>query len=645
MREIKLTVRGDTVQASRHRAGIRGEANATALVVTFDESWDNYAKKITFWDALEQNPVERTLTVDLLVDAANDVRTYRTTIPGEPLALAGECLLVIDGYVDGVRARSMPLRLTAEDAPMAKNAGEPSDPTPTQAEQLQVQIDALIVDIQTVAQGVVEVREIADHFDAVVEGATGTINNALSDANAAASRAKQSEENAAASKLAASEHRTASEEAEQGAKSAEQGALAAEHGALAAAEQASQHASAAGTSSAQAKDAETRAKDAETRAKGYADDAYKSKVQAEAAAKRAAEYDPKEPYINKETNTWMEWDGAKYVDTGKLASVDNDAFERVSQKVSALDEIVDPDTVTLRGEDKNPDLRITTETFVSPEYSVWGAWGETGGDESARLRFAGEEILLSMPDGVTSITTGPEGADAADLPYSGARLSLRADQVLLALADKAEVKPAGEYESGRVIPGAKVKLTTEGLFLNDKQIVTSPMMQEELAKKMGYSGGTLTGPLYYKSTGNQFLRTDNIVSWAITNMDTWTPFFSSFNIGRVEKKSYTGTGTYGSENRKSITFSFQPKVVIIKRRMGSIPKNADGTEKTKSVNDATMIAFYGDGAVVSSILLGDTSYAYCTTLSWSGKTLSWWGGSETRHLNISGNTYSVLAIG
>ena len=153
MREITLTVRGDTVHASRHRAGIQGEANATVLVVNFDESWDGYAKKITFWDALEQNPVERTLTVDLLVDAAKDTRTYRTTIPGEPLALAGECTLVIEGYVDGTRARSMSVRLTVEDAPVADNAGEPADPTPTQAEQLQVQIEAIIVDIQKAAVG------------------------------------------------------------------------------------------------------------------------------------------------------------------------------------------------------------------------------------------------------------------------------------------------------------------------------------------------------------------------------------------------------------------------------------------------------------------------------------------------------------
>ena len=171
MREIKLTVHGDTVHASRHRAGIQGEANATALVVSFDESWDGYAKKITFWDALVQNPVERTLTVDLLVDAARDTRTYKTTIPGEPLTLAGECLLVIDGFVDGVHARSVPVRLTVEEAPTADNAGEPADPTPTQAEQLQMQIDTIMEDIGKAVAGAEAADTAAKAAAAAVEAA------------------------------------------------------------------------------------------------------------------------------------------------------------------------------------------------------------------------------------------------------------------------------------------------------------------------------------------------------------------------------------------------------------------------------------------------------------------------------------------
>ena len=134
MREIKLTVHGDTVHASQYLAGVRGSANATKLVVTFDESWDGYAKQIVFWDALDQNPVTRILTADLLVDPANDTRTYKTAIPGEALAVAGECILAIEGWRDNTRLRAMQLRLVVEYAPHT----EPADPTPTQVEQLQV---------------------------------------------------------------------------------------------------------------------------------------------------------------------------------------------------------------------------------------------------------------------------------------------------------------------------------------------------------------------------------------------------------------------------------------------------------------------------------------------------------------------------
>ena len=147
MREITLTVRGDSVQASRYRAGVRGEANATDLVLAFDEGWDGYTKTVTFWDALERNPVKVVLTADLLIDPGKGNRTYRTKIPGEAMTEAGECLLIVDGYKDNERPRSVPVRLTVDDAPMAVDAGDPADPTPTQAEQLQGQIDVVLESI------------------------------------------------------------------------------------------------------------------------------------------------------------------------------------------------------------------------------------------------------------------------------------------------------------------------------------------------------------------------------------------------------------------------------------------------------------------------------------------------------------------
>lgn len=193
MREITLTVRGDTVHANRHRAGIQGECNATALVVSFDESWDGYAKKITFWDALEQNPVVLSLGWNKLADSTKDLRTYQTTIPGEPLKEAGECTLVIEGYKEenpDVIAKAMTVRLTVEASPTADKDVEPAEPTNDQYTQLRAEIEAIIRDIRVAQSIQTEVQEIA------VEVGQSASNAALSEQ--AAAEHKEAAERAAA---------------------------------------------------------------------------------------------------------------------------------------------------------------------------------------------------------------------------------------------------------------------------------------------------------------------------------------------------------------------------------------------------------------------------------------------------------------
>lgn len=142
-RVIEVKVGGNYLCKDNKNAGVKGEANVTILRITFDEGWDNYAKKVTFWDALGGNPVGRTLTVDLLEDAANNTRVYLVPIPKEPMAEIGKLTFVIDGYQDGKRQRTLSDTLEVKYAPAAEDAGEPTDPTPTQAEQLQAEIDAI----------------------------------------------------------------------------------------------------------------------------------------------------------------------------------------------------------------------------------------------------------------------------------------------------------------------------------------------------------------------------------------------------------------------------------------------------------------------------------------------------------------------
>lgn len=162
-RIIEIKVNGSHLTKDNRIAGVQHEGNAKTLRIEFDEGWDGYAKKVTFWDATGENPVERTLTADLLEGLTDSTQIYLCKIPPEPMAEAGELTFVIDGYTDGVRQRSVADKLVVKEAPFIEHAGEPTDPTPSQAEQLQVQIDTLLKDIREEAIRAEDAATEAEH--------------------------------------------------------------------------------------------------------------------------------------------------------------------------------------------------------------------------------------------------------------------------------------------------------------------------------------------------------------------------------------------------------------------------------------------------------------------------------------------------
>lgn len=166
-RLIEVKVDGSHLTKNHNLAGVQHEANMTSLRITFDESWDGLAKTVTWWDAKGRNPVKRVLTTDLLEDITKSTRIYLCAIPGEPLAEAGMCTFVIDGYVNGKRQRSISDQLKVEAAAFAADAAEPTDPTPTQAEQLQVQMESVLTKIQKA----VDVAAAADAAQQTAEAA------------------------------------------------------------------------------------------------------------------------------------------------------------------------------------------------------------------------------------------------------------------------------------------------------------------------------------------------------------------------------------------------------------------------------------------------------------------------------------------
>lgn len=158
-RIVRINVSGNYISKDNKTAGVRGEGNSTSLVITFDEGWDSYAKTVTFWDARGENPVERTLTNDLLVNINDSTRIYKLLIPYEPMAEVGYMTFIIDGYVDGKRKRSVSDTLEVKYSP---NSRVTEDATPTEVERMQASLEKIIEDIQSASIASTSARESAE---------------------------------------------------------------------------------------------------------------------------------------------------------------------------------------------------------------------------------------------------------------------------------------------------------------------------------------------------------------------------------------------------------------------------------------------------------------------------------------------------
>lgn len=98
--------------------------------------------------------------------------------------------------------------------------------------------------------------------------------------------------------------------------------------------------------------------------------------------------------------------------------------------------------------------------------------------------------------------------------------------------------------------------------------------------------------------------------------------------GSVQTGSYVGTGTYGADNKNSLTFSFVPKLVAI------------GAYNPNDKDSFPIVIPYGGGMTMTS-----NSY-YPQYISWSNKTITWYTGNNMRaQLNGQGSIYYYTAIG
>ena len=140
-RKIRLRIDGSFLKSDAVFAGVTGEGNVTTLDIELDESWSGLSKSITYYNAHGENPVQMILTADKMTDNAG--RRYAMDIPPEPLECEGIMSFVIEGWEQGKRQRSIAGELEVRYAPASGGVAS-ADPTPSQTEQLQGQIEGML---------------------------------------------------------------------------------------------------------------------------------------------------------------------------------------------------------------------------------------------------------------------------------------------------------------------------------------------------------------------------------------------------------------------------------------------------------------------------------------------------------------------
>ncbi len=144
-RVINVVVSGEFVQKDNKNAGVQGEANATTLHIVMSDEWSAYSKRIIWRNALGENPVAVLLhnSAEALLAGQNPL-AFDTPIPAEPLALPGWCSFTIEGFRDSdPTAVSISVTNSLLVKPSSAN-GAPTEPTPGQAQQLQLQIEEIV---------------------------------------------------------------------------------------------------------------------------------------------------------------------------------------------------------------------------------------------------------------------------------------------------------------------------------------------------------------------------------------------------------------------------------------------------------------------------------------------------------------------
>ncbi len=203
-RIIKCQVANEFIKGAGRVIGAAGSHDDVELELDFSPMWDGTSKRIVWFDALGENPVLSVLTTNLLVPGTSNI--YRVPVPPEAKAVEGNMLLTIRGaeVKDGKETRAVvaaTATFTVLPAVWDPFAEEALDVSPSQADQLQAQIEDIKVDIVRAAQASdalaqtqaerARAEEARNASEAYAGQSAGYMTEAMNQANIAGSHASR----------------------------------------------------------------------------------------------------------------------------------------------------------------------------------------------------------------------------------------------------------------------------------------------------------------------------------------------------------------------------------------------------------------------------------------------------------------------
>jgi hypothetical protein len=135
-----------------------------------------------------------------------------------------------------------------------------------------------------------------------------------------------------------------------------------------------------------------------------------------------------------------------------------------------------------------------------------------------------------------------------------------------------------------------------------------------------YAEKQVSGTSDQVSSANRNAYPDNATEGNFRYTYLGVPLMNALGSLRYKMGSYTGTGTYGSSDKKTLSLDFIPRIVIVVKSGSS-----------KIGGSGTGFIYIGQP--------GDLNFSV------SGTTLSWYGSSADEQYNTSGVTYYYVALG